>query len=449
MALVDRLDERPIKPMQIRVLALMVLLLMIEGLDLQLLGLLAPVILQEWGIERAAFGPAMAAALIGLSLGAGIGGALGDRFGRKRVLMASAVVFALGTMAAALSDNVLQMTVIRFVAGLGFGAASPVSITLVVEWLPRRAQPTAIAMMAAGTPLGGMIGSAALIGLIPVLGWRGCFVACGLLTVILALAVFIGLPDSPAHLAARGRIREALKLVRRHLDPAFTEADLAPDRPAPAARTDRDARETAFSRPYLRLNAGGWMLFFAAQFIAYSVISWGTTFLTMAYFPMEQALQGAFAFNVFALISTLIAGPLISLFGSKRVLLSASAMTCVSLVLLLWTLSGAAGPPSTERYWIAIIAIAGVGVFVSTCMATGYAVLTLAFPEHIRSTGVGVGLMIGRLGGMLTGLTGGWLLSVAGEQSHVLLGTLIAFSLVVFTGGLIVNRHIRARVRAG
>ncbi len=57
MALVDRLDERPINRMQIRVLVLMQLLLMIEGLDLQLLGLLTPVILQDWNVERARFRP--------------------------------------------------------------------------------------------------------------------------------------------------------------------------------------------------------------------------------------------------------------------------------------------------------------------------------------------------------------------------------------------------------
>src|SRR5262245_2359112 len=145
MALVDRLDARPIGASQIFILALMVALLMVEGLDLQLLGLLAPVIVKEWGVTRAAFGPAMAAALIGLALGAGIGGTLGDRFGRKRVLMVSAVIFACGTAAAALTHNVAEMTLIRLVSGMGFGAASPVSIALVAEWLPRRFQPTAVA----------------------------------------------------------------------------------------------------------------------------------------------------------------------------------------------------------------------------------------------------------------------------------------------------------------
>ena len=447
MALVDRLDERPINRMQIRVLVLMQLLLMIEGLDLQLLGLLTPVILQDWNVERAAFGPAMAAALVGLSLGAGIGGPLGDRFGRKRVLMVSAVIFGFGTIAAALTNDITQMTIVRLISGFGFGAATPVSISLVAEWLPRRVQPAAIALMSVGTPLGGMVGSALLIFVIPILGWRGCFIACGLLTMALTLLVYVGLPDSPAYLAAKGRIAEALKLLRRHIDPTLTEADIMPDDRLKGDETPGAARETVFSKRFLRLNTGGWMLFFSAQFIAYSIISWATTFLTMAHFPMEQALQGAFAFNICAVASTLLAGPLIFLYGSKRVVMTASTLTLVSLIVLLTTLSSIGSEPAPGSYWIIVLAIAGVGIFDSMCIATGYAVMTLGYPERIRSTGIGVALMIGRSGGVLTGLIGGWLLSVAGDQSYVLMGTLIALTFATFTGGLIVNRHIIARTR--
>ncbi len=448
MALADRLDQRPIGATQIRILVLMQVLLMVEGLDLQLLGLLTPVILEDWGVERAAFGPAMAAALVGLSLGSGIGGPLGDRFGRKRVLMVSAVLFALGTAAAGLTNSVTEMTLVRFASGMGFGAATPVSIALVAEWLPRRIQPAAIAFMAVGTPFGGMVGSLALISLIPVLGWRGCFIACGALTLALTLLVYLFLPDSPAHLAARGRIGEALRLVRRHLDPTLTEADLAPAPIAtPTASTPAGPKESAFDRKFLRLNLGGWLLFFSAQFIAYSIISWATTMLTMAHFPMEQALQGAFAFNVCAVSSTLIAGPLIYYFGSRRVVLTASTLTLISLLVLLSALMDAGGAPSASSYWIIILAIAGVGIFDSTCIAAGYAFITLGYPENVRATGIGVALMIGRMGGVLTGLFGGWLLSVAGDQSYPLIATLIALTFVTFAGGLVVNRHIAARTR--
>ena len=448
MALVDRLDQRPIGASQIGILALMVVLLMVEGLDLQLLGLLTPVILQEWGVERAAFGPAMAAALIGLALGAGIGGPLGDRFGRKRVLMVSAVIFALGTAAAALANSIPQMTVIRLISGMGFGAASPVSIALVAEWLPRRIQPTAVAIMTVGTPFGGMVGSAALIALIPVLGWRGCFVACGVLTMALTLLVFLFMPDSPAHLAAKGRVAEALKLARRYIDPALTEADLEPVAPQAAEAATVAKAETPLSPTYRRLTLGSWLLFFSAQFIAYSVISWATTMLTMAHFPMEQALQGAFSFNLCAVGATLLAGPLIQWFGSKRIIIVASMLTLASLAALLSVLGDIQGPPSVADYWIVMASIAGVGVFISMVMAAGYALITMGYPEQARATGIGIALMIGRMGGVATALSGGVLLTLAGDAVYPLIVTLIALIFTAFAGGLIINRHIAARRQA-
>lgn len=447
MSLADRLDERPIGASQKFVLILMLVLLMVEGLDLQLLGLVAPVVVKEWGIDRAAFGPAMGAALLGLALGCGIGGPLGDRFGRKRVLLVSAVIFAVGTTAAALSHNVAQLAAIRFASGLGFGAASPVTIALVAEWLPRRFQPTAVALITVGTPFGGMIGSGFLVFLIPVLGWRGCFIACGVLTMMLTLLVFLALPDSPVHLAARGRIDEALRLVRRHVDPTLTEVDVLPNA-ADAGQIDRPgAKDRVFDRKFLRLTVGSWLLFFAAQFIAYSIISWTTTMLTMTRFPLLQALQGAFSFNLCAVLATLATGPLVRRIGSKRIILGASVMTLACLVLLQAALGAAGDPPDERSYWLVVLANAGIGIFISACMAAGYAMVAMGYTESVRATGIGISLMIGRVGGVLTGYFGGVLLSLAGEETYPMTGTLIALSLVALAGGLIVDRHIIARAR--
>ncbi|HWJ68751.1 MAG TPA: MFS transporter [Sphingobium sp.] len=151
-----RLDERPVAARQIWVLALVQLILMIDGLDIQLLGLVTPVVLEEWAVSRASFGPALGASLIGLAIGAGAGGRLGDMFGRKRVLCVATFLFGIATVVAAFASNVIEMTVIRFISGLGFGAATPAAIALVTEWLPRRGQAKAIAFLSVGTPLGGL-----------------------------------------------------------------------------------------------------------------------------------------------------------------------------------------------------------------------------------------------------------------------------------------------------
>jgi MFS transporter, AAHS family, 4-hydroxybenzoate transporter len=440
MGLASRLDERPLGWTQIRIVALMMLLLMVEGLDLQLLGLLTPILLEEWQVTRAAFGPAMSAALIGLAIGSGFGGRLGDRFGRKPVLMVSAAIFGIGTVAAAATGNVAEMTIVRFLSGLGFGAASPVTIALVAEWMPRRLQPAAIALMTVGVPLGGMIGALALIALIPLIGWRGCFMACGAVTMLISLLVLFGLRESPVHLAARGRKAEALELLRRHVDPAMAEADLARD-----AAPNGAQRERVFGRALLRLNLGGWLLLFAGQFIAYSMISWSTTFLTLAGFSMDQALHGNFILNVCAVAATLAAGALAAWLGSRRLIVLSALLAALSLMALLGVLASLDGPASGAAYWSALAAIAGIGLFASMGLATAYMVMTLGYPENIRATGLGITLMIGRMGGMLTGLLGGWLLSLVGDATWPLLLLLVLLALAMLVAGLVIDRHIGGR----
>jgi len=436
-----QLDERRIGARQIWIVVLVQLILMIDGLDIQLLGLVTPVILSEWQVERAAFGPALAASLFGLALGAGMGGRLGDMFGRKRVLTISAFLFGTATIVAAFADTVTHMAIIRFISGLGFGAAAPSSIALVTEWLPRRAQAKMVAFLSIGTPFGGMVGSLALQVLLPTLGWRGCFILCGLLTLAVAVLALIALPESAAYLIGRGERDRAAKLLRRVAGITGFSS------PAPAAAIPAGPatpRESMFARRYRRLTLGGWLLFFSAQFIAYSFVSWAPTFLTMAKFPMDQALQASFSFNLFAMMASILTGLLIHRHGSLRVALGASLLTAVSLALLAVTLFGAVAPPDAAVYWTVMVGVAGVGIFASTAIAVGYALLALGYSEQIRSTGIGVGLMIGRSGGVLTALAGGVLLSLAGDQSWPFFAVMLVLSVMILVGTLTIDRHIAA-----
>jgi AAHS family 4-hydroxybenzoate transporter-like MFS transporter len=145
----NAIDRRAVGAFQTTLFILCLLTLVIDGLDLQLLSFAAPPILAEWGISEAAFGPAMAAALVGMAIGNGAGGWPADRYGRRPVLIASVLIFGLGTFATAISPDLPVLIALRTLCGLGFGAAVPGVVLLVVEWLPRRlhgpATPSAIA----------------------------------------------------------------------------------------------------------------------------------------------------------------------------------------------------------------------------------------------------------------------------------------------------------------
>src|SRR5262245_33174134 len=121
----DRVTSR-----QLLIASMAAFALVIDGLDIQLLSLVSPIVLTEWGVTRAAFGPALAAALVGMSFGASLGGWLGDRYGRKRVLVLSTLGFGAASIAASVTHDVVGMTVIRLISGIGFGAAAPNGLAL-------------------------------------------------------------------------------------------------------------------------------------------------------------------------------------------------------------------------------------------------------------------------------------------------------------------------------
>jgi len=192
------LDSRRTTFWQFGILAIVMTALVVDGLDIQLLALVSPLILEEWGIDKSSFGPALSAALIGMAFGASIGGGLGDRFGRKLILITSMFAFGIATALASLTENVTQMAILRLISGFGFGAAAPNGIALASEWLPTRHRSLASAALSVGTPLGGMLGATTVLTLVPSYGWQGSFVACGAITLILAVIMVVSLPESPS-----------------------------------------------------------------------------------------------------------------------------------------------------------------------------------------------------------------------------------------------------------
>src|SRR6185503_19251018 len=98
--------DKPLRPFQWLVIGAALVVLVIEGIDLQSLPILAPEILKEWGIDREEFGLALTAALAGMAVGSFFGGWLGDRWGRLKALYLAALIFGASTIGAAYSNSV-------------------------------------------------------------------------------------------------------------------------------------------------------------------------------------------------------------------------------------------------------------------------------------------------------------------------------------------------------
>jgi AAHS family 4-hydroxybenzoate transporter-like MFS transporter len=393
----------PVRTFGLVTLALCMAALVIDGLDYQLLALVAPVIMGEWGVARGDFGAAMAAALFGMAFGAAGGGWLGDRIGRLHALVLAVVVVGAATMAASRAEDVTALAALRVIGGIGFGAAGPNAIALASEWVPLRLRTYVVALLAIGTPAGGMLGAVLLPQMLPGLGWRGVFVVLGMTAVVLG-----------------GILLRVLRAPPR-AEPGTAEAG------------------RLFSAENLRLNAGVGLSFAALTAVVYGLGAWMPTFLTAAGFTLDEALEASFALNACSILGALAAGWLARARGSRRVMLVSAVATALLLVGFGATLEAAPGART------ALVALAaGVGAAASIGVTTLYAMAALLYPPAIRSSGIGLGMTMGRIGGIAMSFAGGYLLDFAGGSALALFGVLAACALVATSAGWLVRRHIPA-----
>src|SRR3954469_18266642 len=89
------LDERGISGFHIQLVVWSVLIALFDGYDIAAIALAAPELVKSWGISRAALGPVLAASLAGILVGSIFFGWSGDRFGRKKALIGSLLVFGI------------------------------------------------------------------------------------------------------------------------------------------------------------------------------------------------------------------------------------------------------------------------------------------------------------------------------------------------------------------
>ncbi|HEX9807359.1 MAG TPA: MFS transporter [Alteraurantiacibacter sp.] len=432
-----RLEGMPIRGYQVGLVVLLLLVLVIDGIDIQLLSLVAPVILEEWQVQRADFGPALAGALLGMSVGSLAGGALGDRYGRLRLLVFSTALFGMATIGAGLTTGVGAMTVLRVISGIGFGAAAPNAIALAVDWLPERARAQVTSLLSIGTPAGGMIGASLVILLLPQWGWRGTFYACGVLTLLFAIAVMLRVHESPPYLASKGRTRAAADAARRRLG-----VEWVPDASEKANGIVHEKRERLLTRQNLRLNVGAGLGFFALAWASYGLVGWTAILLTSMGFAMDEAVTAVFSFNLAAMMAALAAGFLMRWFGSRIVLFIASCgvFTCVSALALL--LDADAAETSRKATYLLV---GGAGGSAGAALAAIYTMMAIGYPVGCRSAGLGLGLMFGRAGGIAASFIGGMLIDLGGGASWVFLGALAIAGLVGALCAFVSDKHLPPR----
>lgn len=435
----DAMSNAPMRTFQWVTVIVCMVILVSDGIDMQLLGIVAPLIIQDFGIDRGTFGIAMSAALVGFGLGAWGGGVLGDRIGRRYALVIASVIFGLATVAAGQASGVGSMAFWRLVGGLGFGAAYSNALTMASEWLPERLRPVAVSVLSVGTPIGGTIVGWLGPDLAAVYGWRGTFVIFGAATLLLIVLIMAALRDSPSFLMARGKKAEAERVAKRVLG---EDLDLVAERhPSQLAGS---AAVGVLDRSNLRLNVGIGISFTACTLVAFGVLNWTTTFLTAAGFTLEQAGIAVSVAGVTSMIACIVAGMLSRRFGTRVVTVGISAILFVLLIALAFSIETLSPVPSANERILVTSLIGAAAAAFSGGVATMYVIMTYGYPPSCRSSGIGFGIFMSRVGAISASGFGGLLLDVGNGSVMPFFGVLIVAAVMISVAAFVIDRHMPA-----
>jgi AAHS family 4-hydroxybenzoate transporter-like MFS transporter len=423
--------------------AVCMLILICDGIDMQLLGIVAPLVIPDFGVDRSTFGIAMSAALVGFGFGAWGGGRLGDGAGRRYALALAALIFALATIGASRAGGVWTLALWRIVGGLGFGAAYANAIAMASEWLPERLRPVTVSTLSVGTPLGGTVVGWLGPSLAAEHGWRGAFVVFGAATLLLVVVILLTLRDSPSFLLAKGRKAQAARSARLVLD---EEVALAPERHDVEAGTG--GAIGVLHRTNKRFNTGIGIAFAASALCAYGILNWSTTFLTAHGFSLGQAGNAVSIAGVTSMVGSVLAGMFSRQFGTRRVMAVISATLFVNMIALGFMLETLPGAPSAQERMQVVVLIGLAGAIFSAGMATMYVIMTTGYPQSCRSAGIGFGIFMSRVGAISASGFGGVLLDLGHGSVVPFFAVLSVGAALISAGAFVVDRHVMpARVK--
>lgn len=346
------------------------LIAVLEGFDIQAMGVAAPRLAGEFAFTREQMGWIFSISNIGLVIGASLGGWLADKTGRKPVFIGAVALFGGFTVLTSMAASYETFLTIRFCAGLGFGAALPNMMAIAAEISrPEKAASTA-AMMFCGMPVGGGISALVTQVLPPGFDWRVLFLIGGVLPMLMVPALWRLMPET---------------LVRTR----------AAETPKPGVMQALFHEGRASSTLLL------WLTFLPTLLILYLFLNWLPTLVIANGFDSATAPRTSMAFNFGSVAGALVFGHLVDRFHFRW------PMTLAYVALIAALL----GLGEVREQTITVMLSAAVGFFLLGANYALYGVAPTYYPGVSRGTGSGASVAVGRIGSILGPLLAGFLMN--------------------------------------
>lgn len=352
------------------------LLIVMDGYDLIVYGAVQNSLIEgtDWGLTPSSAGTLGSLAFLGMMIGAVVAGRLSDSLGRRRTILACAIVFAIATVACALAPNPATFGALRLIAGLGLGSLVPSANALTAELIPPRWRGSMATLMMSGVPLGGTIAALTGIWLIPALGWRSMFWVTAISFVVIVIA-FKVLPET-----------------------STTRDSTAPTR-------EKAGFRTILGVPWLSFSILFALTTLFTLFAWYGLGTQLPKIMRDSGADLGPALAFTLALNLGAVVGSVLTAWAGDRFGILPTATVSAAVAGIGLVSLM------GGTTATAAIYVALV-LAGIGTHGTQSLIIG--AIASHYPEHLRGTALGWALGVGRIGAVLAPQVSGILLGLNG-----------------------------------
>ncbi len=355
------------------------LVAVVEGFDLQVIGLAAPALRASLGLSPEQLGWAFSGSLIGLAIGAVAGGWLADRIGRKPVLIGSLVGLGIFTLLTSQAKDFELLFAVRVAAGLALGGAMPNFIAVVSEVSPPRQITRLVALTSAGMPLGGILVGVTARFVMESHGWHSLFVIGGVLPLIIAPLLLFGLPET----GGKG------------------------SKSAPRAAYMKTLFGPGQAAPTLLL----WFVFMITLLLLSMLLNWTPSLIIARGFEPSQAIIASIVLNLGSIIGSVVIGWFCDRKGVRGPMIAVYLGMAISLYLL--------SIAPTEILLMVCAFFAGFTVLGAQFAL--YGVSPRLYRPQERAAGVGAALAVGRIGAIFGPLVVGALIGAGASGQQVVL----------------------------
>jgi MFS transporter, AAHS family, 4-hydroxybenzoate transporter len=433
----EAFDNIALSPYQIGVCLLCFCIVFLDGFDLTVIGVAVPKIAEFLKVKPVEIGAALSIGQLGPMVGAIVLGMAADRYGRKKTMFFSALVFGFFTYMLSHITSTTDLAVYRFLAGIGMGGAIPNALAFGSEYSPAKSRTSISLFMWAGMPFGAMVAAFAASYLLPNYGWQSIFIVGGIAPIIIAFFVLIFLPDSLHHLVRTGTtksIAKARKILARIDKASPVSADI--ELTVVSQIKEKGGSVMAlFKGDRFMTTILLWILFFESFYLLWILFSWVPTLLKKSGASVEQYSIGFAFIHLGSVVAILCIGCLMDRFNKLNVV--KYIFFCAFFAMLAFGYF-ATGYPFAVVIVVSILA----GFFVNGGNSSLMGLASAVYPAEIRSTGIGWAYGIGKIGSLFAPVVGGLYITLEWSVFKICaINGLAALVIAIFV--MLLQRHMR------